>query len=616
MNKQQNISLRKAIPMHIRAYQLLKKMYPHLFLSVFLNCVVTTLRPYVTIYLSASIIDELAGPKNQAHVWQLVIVTVLLSGLLAVVNALTKRWENYCSVYFSDRILTEKMLEMDFSIIDDPHTHDQYFQIIQNQSSSGWGLYRVEQYFHHYIQALMSVLGTVALTYPLFTSQVPESAGSFVFLNHPLCYLGICLALLFTMIVSPLAIVKADHYEVELTKHRNFSNRFFSFFGYMALFDYERAMDIRIYNQQDICDHYIEKAPITEDSAQLDRGIAGGLYAFSAMISMVFIGIVYVFVCLKAWAGAFGVGAVTQYIGAMTALLGGTSLLMETTGSMKNNALFLKTVFDFIDTPNHMYQGSLTTEKRSDRKYEIEFRDVSFKYPNTETYALRHVSMKFNVGKRLAIVGMNGSGKTTFIKLLCRLYDPDEGEILLNGIDIRKYRYDDYISIFSVVFQDFKLLAFSLAENIAAGKDYDRGKVMDSLEKAGFVQRAERFDKGIDAYLYKAFDQKGVEISGGEAQKIAIARALYKDAPFLILDEPTAALDPMAEAEIYSRLNEIIQDRTAIYISHRLSSCRFCDEIAVFDQGSIVQQGSHETLLEDQAGKYYELWHAQAQYYQ
>ena len=326
-------------------------------------------------------------------------------------------------------------------------------------------------------------------------------------------------------------------------------------------------------------------------------------------------GFVYAFVCLKAWAGAFGVGSVTQYVGAVTSLFGSISTLVEAVGTLKANVPFMRTLYEFLDIPNSMYQGSLTTEKRSDRNYQIEFRDVSFRYPGAETWALRHVNMKFRVGSRLAIVGENGSGKTTFIKLLCRLYDPQEGEILLNGIDIRKYNYRDYMGVFSVVFQDFQLLSQSLGSNVAGSVQYDPERVKQALTDAGFGERLSTLEKGLDTILYKDLSEDGVDISGGEAQKIAIARALYKNAPFIILDEPTAALDPLAEAEIYSKFNEISGDKTAIYISHRLSSCIFCDEIAVFHQGQVIQQGTHEALLADTDGKYHALWTAQAQYY-
>ena len=225
------------------------------------------------------------------------------------------------------------------------------------------------------------------------------------------------------------------------------------------------------------------------------------------------------------------------------------------------------------------------------------------------------MNLKFRVGERLAVVGRNGSGKTTFIKLLCRLYDPTEGEILLNGIDIRKYSYEEYLSLFSVVFQDFKLFSFELGQNVAASVEVDEGKAKACLEQAGFGERLRELPKGLHTCLYKDFEEDGVEISGGEAQKIALARALYKDAPFLVLDEPTAALDPVAEYEVYTGFNRMVGNRTAVYISHRLSSCRFCDEIVVFDEGQIVQRGSHESLLSQPDSLYARLWNAQAKYY-
>ena len=290
--------------------------------------------------------------------------------------------------------------------------------------------------------------------------------------------------------------------------------------------------------------------------------------------------------------------------------------MIAAVAELRTNAVFLRTTYKLLDTPNHMYQGSLTTEKRSDRKYEIEFRDVSFRYPGAETWAVRHLNMKFQVGERLAVVVENGSGKTTFIKLLCRLYDPTEGEILLNGINIQKYRYDNYLDLFSVVFQDFRLLAQPLGQNVAAAVDYDRARAKQCLERAGFGERLASLPKGLDTCLYRDFEDSGVEISGGESQKIALARVLYQNAPFIVLDEPTAALDPEAEMEVYTKFNDIVEDKTAIYISHRLSSCRFCDEIAVFDNGRMVQQGTHDSLVAEAGGKYQTLWDAQAQYYQ
>jgi len=380
----------------------------------------------------------------------------------------------------------------------------------------------------------------------------------------------------------------------------------------------KRALDVRLYRQ----DIFFEQIDSIQDSygtkskaARYARGKAGLACAASTAVSKIFTGLIYLFVCLKAWGGAFGVGSVTQYVGAVTALSRGLAKVLEIVGEAGVNAFYLEREFYFLDIHNQMYQGSLTVEKRADQHYEVEFRNVSFCYPNTDDFALKNISLKFKVGERLAIVGQNGSGKTTFIKLLCRLYEPTEGQILLNGIEISKYDYQEYMHIFSVVFQDFHLLAFPVGQNIAAGGVYDRDKVQSCCRKAGVWERVASMAEGMDTVLYKDLSDAGVEVSGGEAQKLAIARALYRDSAFLILDEPTAALDPLSEYEIYARLNEIVEDRTAVYISHRLSSCRFCDEILVFHKGCLVQQGSHDTLLAQKDGKYRELWDAQAQYY-
>ena len=621
MEKQNRIdTFHETAARNIRSFKIWGKLCPGAILSILLVSVFTALSPYVTIWLSARIIDELAGQRRPEVLLTLVLAELFSAAVLAFISGVLKRWKNIegdCSYRKNDRIYMDKMFDMDFADMDSQRTFDLFSRIRQNQNWTGWGFNKSLLLLEQLLTALLRILGGIGLSASLFFLPVSE-ASRLSWMNHPLCIVVIFALLLLAALLSPMCANRSASYWNRNDSEFLLVNRMFAFYAYMCS-DNKRASDMRIYDQQEnVCNVYLKKSALFDPGsgpARWARGPMGLWMALSQGISALLTGMIYLFVCLKAWAGAFGVGSVTQYIGAITSLFLGISSLLKTLGTMRANSGFLKTSFEFLDIPNRMYQGSLTTEKRSDRQYEIEFRDVSFRYPGSDTYALRHVNLRFSVGSRLAVVGMNGSGKTTFIKLLCRLYDPEEGEILLNGIDIRKYRYDDYIRLFSVVFQDFQLMALPIDQNVAGSASVDAGRAMGCLTRAGFSEHLASMPKGTATWLYKDLDENGVEISGGEAQKIAIARALYKNAPFIILDEPTAALDPIAEADIYSRFNDIAGDKTAVYISHRLSSCRFCDEIAVFHEGAIIQKGSHEELLADKKGKYYELWNAQAQYY-
>ena len=618
---EKKITYSEAFKVNLRGYKLWWEQYPLMLVSSAAHSTVEALSPYLGIFLLAQIINEIASGRNLELLVRLTAITLLSSAALMLLTAALLRWKNYHREgwYFKRRkFITSKLFSMDFRDVDAGSCSDLLAQIEQNDNYGGMGLGRLVWTFDTLIQSLFSILGAIALTVSLFTALVPEGGSGVAWLtllNHPLSIVLIVLIMMAVTFASPMLSIKSQSYFVKAMEGLRLGNRIFAHFGTLGM-SREKALDIRMYRQDKLVKKVTSNLISGSDESSLFWAVEKISFPMSfyrgaaAAVSYVLTAIIYIFICLKAWGGAFGVGSITQYVRAITAMADGFSSLLNAMGQLYNNTNALKTTFDLLDIRNEMYQGSLSTEKRSDNKYTVEFRNVSFKYPGREDYALQNVSLSFKQGQRLAVVGENGSGKTTFIKLLCRLYDPTEGEILLNGIDIRKYNYKQYMDIFSLVFQDFQLLSFGLGQNVAAAAEYDTERVKESLAKSGVNEKWE-----LETYLYKDFKETGVDVSGGEAQKIAIARALYKDAPFVILDEPTAALDPIAEFELYSKMNEMMGDKTAVFISHRLSSCRFCNDIAVFHEGRLLQRGGHEELLTDANGKYSELWEAQSGYY-
>lgn len=615
----EKISWPAAVKINIRAIRLLASKNKYLFPCAVLKALADTASSYTALFIMGRLIGELAGERRAEALTFWTLAAILSAAAFGIAGGLLYHaYESRNALFWinMERIEEEKFLTMDYCDVEDQRIRDLYDQIQQNAGWSGWGFAKISWNFENFVRHFFMLAGAVGLSAGLFLSQVPKES-KLVFLNHPLTVFAFFAAMILIALIAPRQEAKSSEKYASLADSARLGNRLFGHFGYLRP-DADSMAEYRMYPQAKIAGYYAFKEKTFFVGGIFDRQNKSGLVLrrmLKVLGEKTLLGAIYLFVCLKAYAGAFGIGEVAQYVGAVSKLILSLMGFLTTANNLRINAGFVEKIFDFLDLPNRMYQGSLTTEKRRDRKYNVEFRNVSFRYPNTERWALKNVSVRFEVGNKLAVVGENGSGKSTFIKLLCRLYDPQEGEILLNGVDIKKYRYEEYMAIFSVVFQDFWLMAHRLGQNVAGSCDVDEERAVKCLEDAGFKERLQELPDGLDTWLYKDFDEDGIQISGGERQKIAIARALYKDAPFIILDEPTASLDPVAEAEIYRKFDEISGDRTAIYISHRLSSCRFCKQILVFEDGGIVQRGSHEELLAAR-GKYRELWEAQAKYYE
>lgn len=571
---------------------------------------------FVNIVVGADILDGIAkGEEKQKLIW-IALFMVGLNLILALMRWGINKWLIVTRRKIEDSVskqIAEKCLNLDYQILEKTGTLD-YIQKAESASNANGGITRYCFLLGEGITQITSILYAVILLSDFFSASGKSGEPFLNLISTPQA--GVIMFALMGLVIFLVYILtkKQRRLNYEFLEHNIRGNREFGSY-FQFLYNYNIGKQVRIYQMFPMINKRLKnlESTMTERSHKMtNKELKLTLSADAASVLLLLV--YYCFVGLKAAAGAITLGEMTLYIGALTSFSDNLSGIFNSFNEIGLQNDYLSNYVNFLELKNEKYDGTLPIEKRLDHDYELEFRNVSFHYPNNDDLVLKNITTKIRVGRKMAIVGQNGSGKSTFIKLLCRLYDPTEGEILLNGIDIRKYDYDEYRQIFSVVFQDFKLFSFSVAQNVAAGLDYEEERVWRVLEQAGMAEQVKRMEKGLDTFIYKQEDE-GVEISGGEAQKLAIARALYKDAPVVILDEPTAALDPVSELEIYEQFDEMVEEKTAIYISHRMSSCRFCENIVVFEDGNIVQMGSHDTLV-GQEGLYQEMWNAQAQYYQ
>ena len=407
--------------------------------------------------------------------------------------------------------------------------------------------------------------------------------------------------------------------------------------------DFDFAKDIRLFSmkkwllgkQREVLDHH-EKMAMKSRDFWLRHSF---IYSTSGVFGN---GVMYAVLIAQAYYQNISIGDLTLYLGLCSAFATALSDFYVGIGNLQRASMHtddFRTFMDypadevgeFLDLEEFLHSGKQVVRPQEERntlaniskdvltgcKLHFEFKNVSFKYDGAENYALKNLNLSFPAGQRLAVVGLNGAGKTTFIKLLLRLYDVTEGEILLNGVNIKRFRKPDYYAIFAPVFQNVEIFAFPMSENIsmASPVQTDKDRVLECVAKAGLADKVAGLESGIDTELLKVVYDDGVDLSGGEKQKLALARALYKDAPVIVLDEPTAALDALAEYDLYQNFNSMIGEKSAVYISHRLSSTRFCDVIAMFAAGEMVEYGTHEELLK-KGGAYAEMFEVQAQYYE
>ncbi|QSX07384.1 ABC transporter ATP-binding protein [Sedimentibacter sp. zth1] len=426
----------------------------------------------------------------------------------------------------------------------------------------------------------------------------------------------VLLYLLANVLVVYKLTVLARKYEYSRLDEKT-DNRRKQEYIYKAMSDFAYGKDIRIYKiQKWLVEKFVR---FTNKNVIISKEIANKHLKVSlvdAFLLLIREGIIYAYLIYRVIVVKdMSIDNFIMYFTTIAGFAVWMQSIMNDIAFIKEHNMYVSNYLHFMSLGDDS-NGKSYEEVPMQGSYEIEFKNVAFKYPNSDRYIYKNLSLKIREGQRLAIVGVNGAGKTTFVKLLCRLYEPTEGEILLNGINIQKFNKEEYYKLFSPVFQDIKMFAFSISENVAltSKEKIDRKKVVESIDRADVLEKVNSLEKGIDTSLLKFLDSEGIELSGGENQKLALARALYKNGGIVVLDEPTAALDAISEYKTYMRFNDFVGDKTAIYVSHRLASTRFCDVIAFFENGEVKEYGTHEELLEKN-GRYREMFDIQARYY-
>lgn len=565
---------------------------------------------YLPVILVARILDLLVYRENSADPVSIAVVGLVGIWLLKGVKALLEKemkTRSYQIAMRFETLVPVNTLNISFSDLESDYAKEMRARILADRSW-GSGFFGVADKFCNLCNSGFELLGSVIMLIPLAMQVSGSAAGK------------VAAALLFNI---GLAVVGASVYAKwyqkkesaamnQMTQAEKNSRFWYMDEGGSGAIGAQSLKDIFMYRAKKMIQKTVdtEREGVRKNVFTIARiNSAGGLG--TGMIQGILLCVSYYCVLALAIAGTITVGMVLRYAQAIFQACMSVSASIRLAGEFRTDVGRIASTLEYLNLEAEKTKGDSFTEMT---KGVIEFRNVSFRYPGTKELVLDHVSLKIEPSEKIAVVGKNGSGKTTLVKLLCRLYEPEEGEILWNGKNIREYDLREWQKIFAIVFQDYSLLSLTLGQNVAASEQYEAERAKEVLQLAGFGERLNKLKKGLETVVYPEYEQDGVSFSGGEEQKIAIARAIYKGGQICILDEPTAALDPVSESRVYESFDEIVKGKTAVYISHRLSSCKFSDRIFVLDNGKIAESGTHEALL-SKNGLYAQLWQAQAQYY-
>ena len=583
-------------------FRLVWREKPHLFLLYFLDIVFEVSMKMIEIILPKFIIDEVAAMLGGGAVEEHLPRAALFAGLIVGLHLIVIVFDNingqlmsFISQWFTEYIdikIGEHAMKMDFEHTENPEALDTLNKAKEGMDWYSGGVCGI-------MFALVIIVRNAAMLCGVITLILMT------------CPLLLPVQILSLIIIT---IFNARNNNIEAASFLRLakSNRVFGYVLFQ-LADFRLGKDIRLYESADMMCRKADSFADEQIIAWTDRDKKKCKNSWVMDIVNSFRdGLSYFYIGYMALTGAISIGDFSMCVASASTFYWSLHAIVTGIQDINKKCAYAHRYIEFMNYPAAMPKGNSSVKQG---EHIIEFVNVSFRYPRTENYVLRNINITIKPGEHLSIVGLNGAGKTTFVKLLCRLYDVTEGAILIDGVNVKDYSEEEYRKLFAVVFQDFFLFAFSLRENIALTGESDDDRINEVLKQSGLYEDAQKLDNGLDTLLFKGFDEKGTDLSGGQKQKAAISRALYRNSPIVILDEPTAALDPVAEYDIYRRFNTLVGGKTAIYISHRLSSCKFCDRIAVFADDTIKEYGTHDQLVNRAGGIYAEMFAAQAQYY-